>query len=246
MSVSAATLRLLIDAGLEGDALVAVVASIDADMEEQAEARENAAPARTARQERNRRYYEKRLNGRLNASEKRLNSDADVDLAPLDGPPSPEPLPPLNPPTRSEANASGAFAPSNEFEEDDRTRLFGPARYWLEKQTGQSTKQIRSLQGRWLKIVGDDATAVLEVIRRAKDLNVAEPIAWIEAALRGSMPAAVRRDDGVTDQYGNRIDWDARASFFAKTGLWLDEWGDPRRSIPAEHRSKFSKLMEAA
>ncbi len=146
----------------------------------------------------------------------------------------------------SEAKASGAEAPPTGFEEDDRSRLFGAARHWLEKQTGQSTKQVRSLQGRWLKLVGDDATAVLEVIRRAKDLNVAEPVAWIEAALRGSTAPAVRRDDGVTDQYGNRIDWDARASFFAKSGMWLEEWGDPRRSIPAEHRSKFSKLMEAA
>lgn len=162
--------------------------------------------------------------------------------------------PPLNPEVKphkpearySEAKASGAVAPPTEFEEDDRTKLFGPGRQWLEKQTGQSTKQVRTLIGRWLKLVGDDATAVLAIVRRAKDLNIAEPIAWIEAALRGSIAPAAHRDDGVTDRHGHRIDWDARAIFFAKSGMWLEEWGDPKRSIPAEYRSKFSKLMEAA
>lgn len=53
MPVSAATLQLLIDAGLKGDQLLAIVASIDADMGGKAEV------ARTSRQERNARYYAK-------------------------------------------------------------------------------------------------------------------------------------------------------------------------------------------
>jgi len=91
MPVSAGTLKMLMEAGLSGDELVAVVASIDADMGAAAP----AAPARTPRQDRNARYYDGKK-GRLKASEKRLNKTS-YETPPSPTPPTsnPTPLSPL-------------------------------------------------------------------------------------------------------------------------------------------------------
>ena len=74
MPVSAATLAKLMEAGLAGQALLDVVASIDSDMQAAA-----PVPAKSARQEANARYYRKkhpRLNSDLNLdTESVLNSD---------------------------------------------------------------------------------------------------------------------------------------------------------------------------
>lgn len=75
MAVSSDTLKLLMDAGFEGDALLAVVRSIEAD----------ATPAKSARQERNARHYAK-------TSEKRLIKTSEQDL-PLEEKGFPTPLP---------------------------------------------------------------------------------------------------------------------------------------------------------
>jgi hypothetical protein len=95
MSLSAAVIRELVAAGLAGDALVAACERIEM----------AAAPApRTARQERNARYYEARQE-RLKASEKRLKTSDVLDpSSPLVPPASlspetPIPPPPYNPPT---------------------------------------------------------------------------------------------------------------------------------------------------
>ncbi len=86
MSVAAA-IRKMLAAGLSIEhALVA------------AEAMEEAGPPRTARQERNRRYYENR---RLNASYSDVSDVQDAPappMVPLSLPPDPLPNPPLNPP----------------------------------------------------------------------------------------------------------------------------------------------------
>ena len=81
---------MLMDGGFAGEALLAVVASIDADMAIPAP----STPVRLARQERNARYYDGQRE-RLKASEKRLNKTS------YETPPSPTPptstLPPLVP-----------------------------------------------------------------------------------------------------------------------------------------------------
>lgn len=113
MSIIATALKHLIAAGVSGDDLVRAVA----EMEAQAAP---AAPVRTARQERNARYYQKR------ASEKRLNSgnqdvsdvsDASPVLSSPEGssptPPSPKPLqsvPPSPPKGGSSPTARQALA----------------------------------------------------------------------------------------------------------------------------------------
>lgn len=80
MSVIATALKHLIAAGVSGDDLVRAVADMEAAAAPQ-------TPARTARQERNRRYYE-----RTKASERRLNASetSEQDASPLPLPSSPQ------------------------------------------------------------------------------------------------------------------------------------------------------------
>jgi len=80
MSVIATALKHLIAAGVSGDDLVRAVAEMEAAAAPQ-------APTRTARQERNRRYYE-----RSKTSEKRLNASetSEQDASPLPLPSSPQ------------------------------------------------------------------------------------------------------------------------------------------------------------
>jgi hypothetical protein len=85
----AAVVRELMAAGLEGDALVAALERIE----------QSAPPSKTARQERNARYYDKRLK----ASEKRLNKTLDPSVlkaseSVLKRLNSDGPLPPSGPP----------------------------------------------------------------------------------------------------------------------------------------------------
>lgn len=116
---------------------------------------------------------------------------------------------------------------------DDRTQLFGPARQWVQKATGKKEKGSRSLIGQWLKLSGDDAKAVLDLIRAARDRNLADPVAWIEAALHG-------KADGSYDPPPN---WETRAKFYEKEHRWLDYWGDPR-DIPPEYRDRFGEIVQ--
>lgn len=111
---------------------------------------------------------------------------------------------------------------------DDRATLFGGALQWLKKQTSRSEKACRTLIGKWLKLTADDATAVLGVIRQARDRNIIEPVAWIEAAL------APKTD-------GTAPDWEARARYFGETGRWLDEWGR-RGDVPPEYEHLFESM----
>lgn len=83
----------------------------------------------------------------------------------------------------SEANASGAEAPKV-VPIDARTSLFRDGLQAVRDLTGKSDGQARSLIGKWLKERGDDAASVHSVIQRAIDLRPAEPIPWIEAAMK--------------------------------------------------------------
>jgi hypothetical protein len=59
--------------------------------------------------------------------------------------------------------------------------------------TGQPDKPARKLIGQWLKTANDDATHVLRVLEDAGDARPADPVAWIEVAVRGGKQ--VRSDD---------------------------------------------------
>lgn len=91
----------------------------------------------------------------------------------------------------SEPNGSGAVAPqANVVPIDARTALFHEGLSAVSRMSGKPESACRSILGKWLKQVGDDAAVVLATIRRAAANQVAEPIAWIERALRPKDPDA--------------------------------------------------------
>lgn len=75
----------------------------------------------------------------------------------------------------SEANAS---AP------DPRTKLFNETLGTLAKITGKTPDSCRSLVGRWLKSVDDEAIHVIAAIEDAARNRVADPVAWINRTLK--------------------------------------------------------------
>lgn len=96
------------------------------------------------------------------------------------------------PEARSQNKSSDPIGSGQQAEfSDDRTKLFGEARRWLERRTEKRDGAHRALIGRWLKETGDDASAVLEAIRRARDADVADPVSWITAALKGAAAGEV-------------------------------------------------------
>ena len=117
MPVSASTLKMLMDGGFAGEALLAVVASIDADMAIPAP----STPVRLARQERNARYYDGQKE-RLKASEKRLNKTS-YETPPSPTPPTSNPTP-LSPP-------KGDSSPLPEYPSADAAGK--PIETWVEE-----------------------------------------------------------------------------------------------------------------
>lgn len=94
----------------------------------------------------------------------------------------------------SEPNGSGAAAPIVVEEKlDYRTALFRDGLGLLTRLTGKPESPARQLLGKWLKSANDDARRVLRTIEDARDQEVAEPVSWIEAALRS------RRQSGRTE-----------------------------------------------
>ncbi len=89
----------------------------------------------------------------------------------------------------SEAKASAAgAAPAIEKPPDIRTVLFHDGLASLREITGKTDSGCRQLLGHWLKDALDDAGNVLQAIQSAKSDRVADPVAWITAALKPRPP----------------------------------------------------------
>lgn len=80
---------------------------------------------------------------------------------------------------RTEANASGADAPP-----DPRTKLFRESLETLARMTGKTPDSCRSLVGKWLKSVDDEAIHVIAAIEDAERNRIADPVAWINRTLK--------------------------------------------------------------
>lgn len=74
-----------------------------------------------------------------------------------------------------EADASGA---------DARALLFDLGLKSVMRQTGKTDGQVRRLLGHWLKLARDDAAKILTKINQAEADRRADPVAWIEGAIR--------------------------------------------------------------
>lgn len=64
-----------------------------------------------------------------------------------------------------------------------RKRLFGEGLAILRELTGKPEGPSRGLLGKWLRDVHDDASVVIAVLHEASSLHLAEPVAWISAAI---------------------------------------------------------------
>lgn len=89
-----------------------------------------------------------------------------------------------------------------------RTELFGRGAGWLSEITGKPVTSCKSLIGRWLKTVNDEAWKVLAAIDQAKDDQMIDPVAWISASLtpkktksRDTAYAALDRIDAAANLY---------------------------------------------
>ncbi|GGE36230.1 hypothetical protein GCM10007276_12130 [Agaricicola taiwanensis] len=92
----------------------------------------------------------------------------------------------------SEANASGGDAPKVVLPLDARTALFRDGLLIVRELTGKPEGPSRTLVGKWLKATNDDAAALLNTLRRAAALRPADPMSWIEAAVK---PRSFEQDD---------------------------------------------------
>lgn len=83
---------------------------------------------------------------------------------------------------------------------DARTTLFTAGLKGVRALTGKPDGASRALLGRWLKTAKDDAAVVNSAIRGALDVRPADPVAWIEGAVRS-------RGSGATRQQAVRDAW---------------------------------------
>jgi hypothetical protein len=237
MSLSAAVIRELIAAGLQGEALVAACERIEGAHQ----------PQRTARQDRNARYYEARKE-RLNASEKRLKTtEPPFPLVPPALSPEPPLSPPYNPPTP--LSGGRADAPPRQ---PDRFEDFWAT---YPKRDGANPKE--PARKRFVAAVksGADADAIIAGAKaysasEAKRGNVGSPYIaqavtwltqrrWQDASADASSVAPAARDGPTMVRINPIADPDEWAAWERHKGrrLPLDKqggWQVPSRMPPTE------------
>lgn len=96
--------------------------------------------------------------------------------------PSPSPSP------SSEAKASGA-------DPDVAAVVFNRGLDWLQRTSGKSEGNCRSLLGKWRKSLGTDE-ALLAILGRAQREGVIEPVGWIERAIAARDPPKAKGWNG--------------------------------------------------
>lgn len=112
---------------------------------------------------------------------------------------------------RTDAVASASPQPTYT---DSRHELWGEGVPIL-RSLGVSESQSRSMIGKWLKGVKDDAQAVLSTIQKARDLRVQNPVPWITQGLQfggqnvrsgSGLPGANRQGDGKSNGIQRALD----------------------------------------
>lgn len=111
---------------------------------------------------------------------------------------------------------------------DIRADLFGKGLQTLATITGKTPDSCRSLVGKWLKSVNDEAIHVIGAIENAERNRVADPVAWIGRAL----------ENHTGNRHGKRTVQDAARDLLGKFGDVpaadsRGESGNPVRLLPA-------------
>ena len=81
--------------------------------------------------------------------------------------------------------------------QDWKADLFGDCLEWVAGVEGKPPDRCRSLLGRWLKLTGDDARAVVEIIDAARAEQKAQPVEWITACLQDRKREEEKHGPGV-------------------------------------------------
>ena len=184
MSIIATAVSALIEAGVSGDALVAAITKMEA---AQAAA---ALPTRTARQERNARYYEARK-ARLNATETSESVLIKTDKTVSDGAAAQERVPrPLKETTHedtpSEAKASSSPRGRRQSKSELCPENFEPseAHYGKAEAAGRDRAFVHSIAGRMFRWSHQNAT---RKIAKKSDWSMTLHD-WIDRALEEARP----------------------------------------------------------
>lgn len=112
------------------------------------------------------------------AQKQKFNSEINQPSLPY----TPTPTPKVRPDLRSGAGAPVEHPdpdPGGEAPKDFRKELFGRGLRALAAMTGKTPDSCRSLVGKWLKAVDDEAVHVLAAIDDAGQNQIADPVPWI-------------------------------------------------------------------
>jgi hypothetical protein len=111
--------------------------------------------------------------------------------------------------TDTEKKDSVAKATDAEPASDPRTTLFRSGLETLARITGKTPNSCRSLVGRWLADVSDEAIHVLGAIEEADRNRVADPVAWITRALKPKQRSFGQPSSAAADRKeATRQKWD--------------------------------------
>jgi len=132
----------------------------------------------------------------------------------------------------SEADASGAEAPSDP-PVDHRKRLFGEGLATLARISGKGPDACRSFVGKCLKAASDDAVTVLGLIEDAERNQTVNPTAWIVSRLQPTgNPNGRRTVHDAAKDLTRTLERLAEFDEPAPGGLRLEEGGTAVRLLP--------------
>jgi hypothetical protein len=140
---------------------------------------------------------------------------------------------------RNDADASGgksgngkAFPSKPSL--DDKGWIFREGLAWLSKATGRPEDRLRPQLGKWRRDAKDDVSLMRRVFEDAQDQEIAEPIAWITAAIAARVKAAAPFEP--TDAHG----WRVRFGDYKDHGAWPAKWGGAR---PGDHPAHPREIL---
>lgn len=129
---------------------------------------------------------------------------------------------------------------------DDKSWLFSEGRQQLESLTGKPADRVRSLVGKWLKELSENASELRAIIEDAAIKKPVDPVSWITAAVaeRRNRPVQPAAEDA------ERIwSWRVQVYSFWRHGLWPPDGGDrpdePGCRVPKCILAEFGPLSPA-
>ena len=131
-------------------------------------------------------------------------------------------------------SGNGTSDHSKPYAKNDREWLWSDGLNWLSERTERPVAGLRSQIGKWLKTAKDDSAALRSAFEAAQDQGVAEPIAWITAALEHRAKAAAPFDP--TDERG----WRKRLTVHKQSGEWPASWGG---KCPGDHPAHPTAIL---